>query len=786
MRNQEAERYSRMAALAAGLLVLVVAGVYLQRAYRAVRLRRALPSTVPSEVQQQSDNFSYSDVEQGRTIFTVRASHATQFKDQNRALLQDVWITVYGREGNRNDNIHTRECSYEPASGGIRCQGEIQIDMQGAPQPGGKPAGQPMQVKTSDLTFNRETGEAATAAPVEFRFPQGHGHGVGVSYSTRDSTLRVNQSVEFDLNASDRAGGLPVNAAGTSLEIRRNEHSVVLAGPATVRQGDRQLSAAKISIALDENYRAQKALAEGNPVIRGGDPGAKFSLAANHFQAALNQQGSIESIVAEGSVAGARQTSAGSDHLSAARLEFTMLPERNLVREMNASGGVTAESKQGADARSLKTSALRVVFANAPGNARASQALPSQASVPAAGSQLVQSIETLAPGAIESRTGNEAINVNARKFVAQFDSNGRFEKLLGHSGVDLTRQVPGSVPQSSSAAELVATIGADGQWNTLDETGNVRFQQADRHATAATARMSRSTGMITLEGSPVLSDSMGRTTAASVAINQQSGELHASGGVVSTYLASASNDAVNLGSGPAHISADSVSGSTTSGHIVYEGHARLWQGESVLEAARIELWRDEKKMQATGHVVAIFPQAPGSGPSFAIAPTKSPSRPTSPTLWQIHAPVLTYWSDQGKAHLEGGVTATSDQGSLESRTLDVFLTPAGASGTEPSHPSTSHGVSSGQPSGAGGQQLSRVLAQGDVVVRQADRRGTGEQAEYTAADQKFVLSGGQPTFTNASNDTTTGRSLTFFVASDTILVDSQEGVRTITKHRVEK
>ncbi len=57
-----------------------------------------LSSIVPSEVQQQSDNFSYSDVEQGRTIFTVRASHATEFKDQNRALLQDVWITVYGRK----------------------------------------------------------------------------------------------------------------------------------------------------------------------------------------------------------------------------------------------------------------------------------------------------------------------------------------------------------------------------------------------------------------------------------------------------------------------------------------------------------------------------------------------------------------------------------------------------------------------------------------------------------------------------------------------------------------
>jgi hypothetical protein len=28
--------------------------------------------------------------------------------------------------------------------------------------------------------------------------------------------------------------------------------------------------------------------------------------------------------------------------------------------------------------------------------------------------------------------------------------------------------------------------------------------------------------------------------------------------------------------------------------------------------------------------------------------------------------------------------------------------------------------------------------------------------------------------------------LTFFVANDTILIDSQEGLRTLTKHRVEK
>ena len=148
-------------------------------------------------------------------------------------------------------------------------------------------------------------------------------------------------------------------------------------------------------------------------------------------------------------------------------------------------------------------------------------------------------------------------------------------------------------------------------------------------------------------------------------------------------------------------------------------------------------------------------------------------------LWKVAAPTLTYWGDQGKAHLEGGVIATSNQGSLESRILDVFL--GSATAGAPALP-----ASAGASLASGGRQLDRVLAQGGVVVRQGDRRGMAEQAEYTAADGKFVLSGGQPTITDASSDTTTGRSLTFFVANDTILIDSQEGSRTLTKHRVEK
>jgi hypothetical protein len=48
-----------------------------------------------------------------------------------------------------------------------------------------------------------------------------------------------------------------------------------------------------------------------------------------------------------------------------------------------------------------------------------------------------------------------------------------------------------------------------------------------------------------------------------------------------------------------------------------------------------------------------------------------------------------------------------------------------------------------------------------------------------------VLSGGNPTLYDAQEGTTTGRQLTFHISDDTIIVDSEEGKRTLTKHRVQ-
>jgi lipopolysaccharide export system protein LptA len=800
LRNRDAARYAGWAAGAAALVALVVAGVYATRLLRQARERRAEPKAVPASVQRQSADFSYSDVEQGRTVFKVRASQFTEYKDQDRALLEDVWITVYGRDGSRNDNIHTRECSFEPASGLVRCQGQVKIDVQDAKTAAGQRPADILELTTSNLSFNKDTGEASTPAPVEFHFAAGQGRGVGAFYSSHDAVMRIEQQVGLELAPSARTSNLPVTATGARLEIRRNDHLVVLDGPAVVREGDRELSSDKISAKLDQSYHARLLVAEGHPEIRADANGGKIEVSATRFAGVLDPTGWIEQVAAEGDVLATRHSQTATDRFAAARVTFAMVPGRNLIREMTANG-VTTESRHGSDSRRLKTEAIRLTFSRASTAERNSAAGAGSTKGTESTSieqQRIESAETLAPATIESKTGGDATTLQGKKFVAEMGSDGRLKKLLGHSGVEIRKQSGSGAAQTISATEMVATFDAKGEWETLDESGNVEFQQADRHASAARARLVQASDTIYLDGSPVLWDSVSRTTAGRVVVNSKSGELQGSGGIVSTYLPSLQESAMSLGAGAAHVSAETLSGSVNSGHVTYSGHARLWQGGAVLDTDQIDVWREDQKLQATGHVVAVFPQASGplanpfgqlaavsAKPGGRVGSQTESASPTGPTLWTIRAPMLTYWGTQGRAHLEGGVLASSQQGSLASKTLELFLEPARG-------PSASAGsASAGRAPKAddqvsAGRELNRVLAEGDVVVRQGGRHGTGERAEYTAADGKFVLSGGEPTVTDGSSNTATGHSLTFFVANDTILIDSNEGSRTLTKHRVEK
>ena len=107
-------------------------GVSARNAWLAQQAEKKAPPAVPATIEQRSNEFSYSKVEGQRTIYTVRASRTTEFKEGSRNLLEDVSITVYGKKGDRNDTLRTRACDFISDTGKISCAGEVQISLQAA------------------------------------------------------------------------------------------------------------------------------------------------------------------------------------------------------------------------------------------------------------------------------------------------------------------------------------------------------------------------------------------------------------------------------------------------------------------------------------------------------------------------------------------------------------------------------------------------------------------------------------------------------------------------------
>src|SRR5580698_7329948 len=132
MRTTQAARLARWSGAVALLLATAVSGVYARRAWQAHLAHLAMRPSVPSAVEQQTAGFALSKVTGDRTEYTVRASHATEFREGGRSLLQDVWVTAYGQDGQRFDNLHTRACDYVEPTGDMICGGDVQIDLESA------------------------------------------------------------------------------------------------------------------------------------------------------------------------------------------------------------------------------------------------------------------------------------------------------------------------------------------------------------------------------------------------------------------------------------------------------------------------------------------------------------------------------------------------------------------------------------------------------------------------------------------------------------------------------
>jgi lipopolysaccharide export system protein LptA len=661
-----------------------------------------------------------------------------------------------------------------------------------------------MKIETRGVSFNRTSGEATTDEGVQFSFANGSGQAIGALYNSEEGTLRLQRDVRLKLNqpvavtekkienAKSAAAPKqdPVEVTGTRMDFSRNNGTIYLSGPAQAKTQTERLLAAAFLLELDGNFHAKRLIAQSH----GQDQLAEFSaakgagkqkLSAQEISATFAPQGWVTHAEATGRVAGESANGAAHQTLQAQSASMEMVPGQNAPKLLVAKGGVDARTSAGAkgssggeavDTRKLTTEELRLTFLE--------KAMEKRLEKGGTKGTKLASADTVGAGQIE---WNEAANANsklsqtilqANRLGMIFDADGKASRLDARGNVHTERSTAQADKQTATAKNGFVQLQEQGGWSRMELSEDVKLSEGTRAARSDQAVFERAEQTATLTGHATARDATNLTSAQKLTFWQATGDVQGEGGVRSSDL-SARGGAIHLAQVAANVSADHLSGNSKSGWALYTGHARLWQGNSVLEAESIELLKNQRMMNAVGNVRAVFPQAPGS---VAVSKTTS-AGPKTPALWHAQSAKLTYWDQENRARLEQNVVVQSPDEKITSASMDLYFTRAtpGANGGA----STSNG-SNGAANLAGAQQISHAVATGGVTVQQGERRATADHGEYTAADGKFVMSGGTPTIFDAASGTTTGRQLTFFLTDATIIVDSENGSRTLTKHRVEK
>src|SRR5260370_36636830 len=161
-----------------------------------------------------------------------------------------------------------------------------------------------------------------------------------------------------------------------------------------------------------------------------------------------------------------------------------------------------------------------------------------------------------------------------------------------------------------------------------------------------------------------------------------------------------------------------MQGNSKTGRALYTGHARLWQGDSVMEADSIELLREARVMNAIGNVRAVFPQAVGPLPAQTVAVQAGPKKPR---LWHVTAGTLMYRDAESRAHLEKKVVAQSAEQIMHAAVVDLYFTRAGKPNSN-----AANGSAAANPA-AGGPQDSRAAGEGRGDVGEGGREATTRQ-----------------------------------------------------------
>ena len=293
--------------------------------------------------------------------------------------------------------------------------------------------------------------------------------------------------------------------------------------------------------------------------------------------------------------------------------------------------------------------------------------------------------------------------------------------------------------------------------------GSVKFEEQGLQAASGEARYDPMKGSLRLTGVesgalPRVADDQVTIDGMTIDVALEGRLMKASGGVKTTLRASTAkaSDTTKLPGlmkqdQPANVNADALDYQGASGQAIYTGNATMWQGETAVRADSIAI--DQSK----GDFLAA-----GNARSTIVLDTGNSIARAAEIRYADAAHTITYLSSKNAA---GAVTAqpqlSGPQGDLRADRIEVILAPQGS-------------------------HVDRLEAYTNVTLKLDTRNAAGERLTYFADEERYVMSGAGTKSVKVIEACreTTGRTLTFFKATDRIIVDGNDETRTQTRNGV--
>ena len=725
---------------AAGCVVIGV-NYYRSRGFKQFRMIPG-PAELSTNVVRRVENYERRVSEGERVSMYVRAAVATSFDDGHHELSQ-VHIEYLPEGSQQPHKIDSQQAVYFNETELINFSGKVQIE-----------SADRLKVASESISYDVQAERGESKVPLTFSRDNVTGRADSAVVEGKQKRLRLAGNVEITVDpaagkaagAQPQAGGRdkPVTVRAPQADYDHARQHLTFTGGATAEQDADVMSGETLSGFLNERQRLQRIEARRNSYLRSSEPGRSAEVRSADMDFFFDGSQRLERATASG---GAQARTLDADSAvelttpAAAEVFFAAQADRSVLRELRAEGRpvvtlAAPRSKAGdpnAANKRLTADSIKLHW-------RAGAGKDIEKAEAVGNAELIVEPVQATPAADRKQ-------LNAPRFDCDFYEGGNLARLFTATGGAKAVITPLAPDQrrgvrTLSANAMLAFFARDSQdVERVESQGETQFNEGDRNGQSDNGEYTVKDSTVRLRGGePVVWDSRARLKAAEIDSNAQTKISYARGRVQTTYYSQEQTGGATPFSkvkSPVFVNSNEAEFHHEAGVGVYTGDARAWQDDNFVRGDRITVRRAEQRMEADGRVQSALYRAQRK--DAAGVRQVVPVFATSARMFYSNAERLIRY--------EGSVDIKQGTERITSEVADVILQ-------------------------KDQNEVERTIAQRSVVVTQPGKRGTGERAEYVAADETVQLTGDPARVVDEEQGASESRRITVHLRDNRVVSDT--------------